>query len=104
MVERRPARTWMPASRVRTSRQRRPSTPMRARASSRRLPTSTPEVTSGIGMSRWMRYTRTQGGTSASSRATWPGQNTAQRTQETWLIDMKYVHALLNGNVSLTVK
>lgn len=33
----------------------RPSSPMRARASSRRLPFSTPEVTRGIGMSRWMR-------------------------------------------------
>ena len=61
---------WMPTSRVRTSRQRRPSCPMRARASSRRLPFSTPLVTRGIGMSRWMRYTRTHGGTSASSRAT----------------------------------
>lgn len=44
--------------------QRSPSAAMRASASSRRLPFSTPLVTSGMGMSRWMRYTRTQGGTS----------------------------------------
>jgi hypothetical protein len=44
--------------------QRSPSAAMRARASCRRLPFSTPLVTSGMGMSRWMRYTRTQGGTS----------------------------------------
>jgi hypothetical protein len=37
---------------------------MRASASCRRLPFSTPLVTRGMGMSRWMRYTRTQGGTS----------------------------------------
>lgn len=34
---------------------------MRCSASSLRLPTSTPLVTSGMGMSRWMRYTRTCG-------------------------------------------
>lgn len=44
--------------------QRSPSAAMRASASCRRLPFSTPLVTRGMGMSRWMRYTRTQGGTS----------------------------------------
>ena len=47
-----------------------PRCPMRASASSRRLPFSTPLETRGMGMSRWMRYTRTQGGTSAMMRAT----------------------------------
>ena len=42
----------MPASRVRTSRHCNPRSPMRARASSRRLPFSTPLVTRGMGISR----------------------------------------------------
>jgi len=41
----------MPTSRVRTSRHLLPQSSSRARASSRRLPCSTPDVTSGIGIS-----------------------------------------------------
>lgn len=47
--------SWMPTSRVRTSRHWSPSSALRASASSRRLPFSTPDDTRGIGMSRWMR-------------------------------------------------
>jgi hypothetical protein len=58
-----------PTSRKRTSRHSAPKSFMRASASSRRLPFSTPDETSGIGISRWTRYTRVQGGTSAMIRA-----------------------------------
>jgi len=55
--------TWIPASRVLTSRHFKPRSSIRAKASSRRLPFSTPEVTRGIGISLWTRYTRVHGGT-----------------------------------------
>lgn len=60
-----PAHMQRPGHRLHPSHlQRSPSAAMRASASCRRLPFSTPLVTRGMGMSRWMRYTRTQGGTS----------------------------------------
>lgn len=41
-----------------------------ASASYLKFPFSTPEVTNGIGMSLWILYTLTQGGTNAKSFAT----------------------------------
>ena len=48
----------------------RPSSFILAWANSRKLPCSTPDVTSGIGISRCTRYTRVHGGTRANTRAT----------------------------------